>query len=163
MILSSSLDADTFAISESRPTPEFLQHCTLFLQSEPAEHSKARTTYISPSSPRALAVVDRTADVNTAAQAIVRARLSRQGRSPYAPDAVLVNEFVLEEFVVCLQRHMSPYMAYENDSVGSDSPKHRQRGPIGDVQRLLDSAEKSEGMRVVVRGSDGNVISVQNR
>jgi hypothetical protein len=76
---------------------------------------------------------------------------------------VLVNEFVLGEFLVCLQQHMSPYMAYENGSIGADSSKDKQRRPTGEIQRLIDTAEKLGGMRVVVKGSNGSVISVQNR
>jgi acyl-CoA reductase-like NAD-dependent aldehyde dehydrogenase len=109
-----------------------------------------------------LAVVDRTAHVDEAAQAVVRARFSRRGSSPYAPDAVLVNEFVLEEFLACLLQHMSPYMAHENGSIG-DSSKQKQRRQFAESQRILDTAEKSEEMRVVIRGSNGNIISVQNR
>jgi hypothetical protein len=161
-LLCSSLDADTFAISESRPAGDFLQQCTLVLQSQPENHSKARRAYTSPSSLRALAVVDRTAHVDEAAQAVVRARFSRRGSSPYAPDAVLVNEFVLEEFLACLLQHMSPYMAHENGSIG-DSSKQKQRRQFAESQRILDTAEKSEEMRVVIRGSNGNIISVQNR
>lgn len=108
-------------------------------------------------------MVDRTANVDGAAQAVIRARFSRQGSSSYAPDVVLVNEFVLEEFLACLLQHMSPYMAYENGTIGSDSSKHKQRKPVKESQRIMDAAEKSEDMRVVIRGSNGDVISVQNR
>ena len=107
-------------------------------------------------------MVDRTAHVNEAAQAVVRARFSRRGTSPYAPDVVLVNEFVLEEFLACLLQHISPYMAHENGSIGNPS-KQKQYRPFAEGQRILDAAEKSEDMRVVVRGSNVNIISVQSR
>jgi len=107
-------------------------------------------------------VVDRTAHINEAAQAVVRARFSRRGTSPYAPDVVLVNEFVLEEFLACLLQHTSPYMAHENGSIGNPS-KLKQHRPFAEGQRILDAAEKSEDMRVVVRGSNVNIISVQSR
>jgi acyl-CoA reductase-like NAD-dependent aldehyde dehydrogenase len=106
--------------------------------------------------------VDRTAQVDDAAQAIVRARFSRRGSSPYAPDVVLVNEFVLEEFLTCLLHHLPPYMAHENGTPDKSS-KHEQHRLSSEGQRILDVAEKSEGMRVVVRGTNGNIISVQDR
>ncbi len=161
-VLCSSLDADTFAISDSRPATDFLQQCTLVLQSQPDDQPKARRACLSPSSLRALAVVDRTADVDKAAQAVVRARFSRRGTSPYAPDVVLVNEFVLDEFLACLLQHMSPYLAHGNGSSGNSS-KEKEHRPFAEGQRILDAAEKSEDMRVVIRGSNGNIISVQSR
>jgi hypothetical protein len=161
-VLCSSLDADTFAISESRPGIDFLQKCTLLLQSQPDDQPKSQGFCISPSSLRALAVVDRTAQVDEAAQAIVRARFSRRGSSPYAPDVVLVNEFVMEEFLTCLLHHLSPYMAHENGTLDKPS-KHEQHRLSFEGQGIVDAAEKSEVMRVVVRGTSGNIISVQDR
>jgi hypothetical protein len=43
--------------------------------------------------------VDRTADVKLAARELVAARFAFGGSSPYAPDLVLVNEFVKQEFL----------------------------------------------------------------
>jgi len=43
--------------------------------------------------------VDRTADVKLAARELVAARFAFGGSSPYAPDLVLVNEFVKREFL----------------------------------------------------------------
>jgi len=54
-------------------------------------------TLASPSRSRVFAVVDRTADVKLAAREIVAARFAFGGSSPYAPDLVLVNEFVKGE------------------------------------------------------------------
>jgi acyl-CoA reductase-like NAD-dependent aldehyde dehydrogenase len=110
-----------------------------------------------------VAFVDRTADISAAAHAVIEARFSRRGSSPYGPDVVLVNEFVLEEFLVYLVRHISPYMAYENGSTSGDSSKHKQHWLSMESQRILDTAEKSEDMRLVVRGSNGSIVTVQNR
>ena len=110
---------------------------------------------------RALAIVDRTAAIDEAAQAVVRARFSRSGSSLYAPDAVLVNEFIIEKFIARLLHYMSPYMAQENGSIKRDLSKQKPRE--ADSQRILDTAEKSEDMRVVVRGSNGSIISVHSR
>jgi len=52
------------------------------------------TPLVSPSQSRVIAVVDRTADLTKAAAALVTARLGFGGNSPYAPDVVLVNEYV---------------------------------------------------------------------
>ena len=161
----SSLDGDTFAISDSKPTDaEFLQHCTVVVQSQPDKTSASRRACVSDSSLRSLAIVDRTGTIDEAARAVVRARFSRAGTSPYAPDVMLVNEFILEKFVARLLHHMSPYMAQENGSVVAGSSKQKPRRQPADRQNdILETAEKSEEMRIVVRGSNGSIISVHNR
>ena len=112
---------------------------------------------------RVLAVVDRTANINDAAFDIVHARFSRHGGSPYAPDIVLVNEFVLEQFLTCVLKHATRYMANVNGSPGGHSSPMKLRNVAAGSTRILDDAEKSEEMRVIVRGSGASVISVQNR
>lgn len=54
-----------------------------------------------PSKPqlRSVAIVDRTANVDQAASAIVSAHLAYRGASPHAPDLILVNEWVKKKFV----------------------------------------------------------------
>lgn len=54
---------------------------------------------LSPASSSVVAVVDRTADLSLAARELVQARSLFAGRSPYAPDVVLVNEFVAKDFL----------------------------------------------------------------
>ena len=52
-----------------------------------------------PAAQRAIAIVDRSADVPAAAKAIASSRCTFQGTSPYAVDVVLVNEWVGKEFL----------------------------------------------------------------
>ena len=46
----------------------------------------------------AVAVVDRTADLATAARTIATSTVLFAGKGPYAPSCILVNEFVEKEF-----------------------------------------------------------------
>jgi acyl-CoA reductase-like NAD-dependent aldehyde dehydrogenase len=48
---------------------------------------------------RCISILDRSADLRCAAKCIVDARLFRKGASPYAPDLVIVNEFIKEAFI----------------------------------------------------------------
>ncbi|KAK4219448.1 Aldehyde/histidinol dehydrogenase [Rhypophila decipiens] len=57
----------------------------------------ARNYLVSLSDAPALAIVDRTADIKEAVRLIARASLIFGGNSPYAPDLVLVNEFVKDQ------------------------------------------------------------------
>ena len=69
---------------------------------------------LSSSGGRAIAVVDRTADIEFAAKSITTARFSFGGTSPYAPDLVLVNEFVKQEFFEACSRYATLSFAREN-------------------------------------------------
>ena len=62
-----------------------------------------------------MAIVDRTANIEDAAWAIVSARFSRAGTSSYAPDVVLINEFVIEEFIGLLSKIVRPSKAKSNE------------------------------------------------
>ncbi|KAK3940757.1 Extradiol ring-cleavage dioxygenase, class III enzyme, subunit B [Diplogelasinospora grovesii] len=62
---------------------------------------------ISSTNARVIAIVDRTADIHAAARAITTARFSFGGTSPYAPDLVLVNEFVKKDFFEACSKYAS--------------------------------------------------------
>jgi acyl-CoA reductase-like NAD-dependent aldehyde dehydrogenase len=69
---------------------------------------------ISSSTNRVIAFVDRTADIQAAAKAITTARFSFGGTSPYAPDLVLVNEFVKEAFFEACSKYATSAFAKES-------------------------------------------------
>src|SRR5690348_4027454 len=96
-LLLQALDIDTFSIPTKVPgnlehlQPSFVvdQTSSSDLSSSGLRSSKKRTTFI----------VDRTADIDAAAEAVVRSRFSFQGTSPYSPDLVIVNEFHKAQFL----------------------------------------------------------------
>jgi hypothetical protein len=90
-VVESSLDRSTVAFVTSPATDDDLSphHIRLRQDTDTAELV-------------VVAVVDRTADLAGAADALVAARFGFGGRSPYAPDVVLVNEFVKEPFLSAL-------------------------------------------------------------
>ncbi|KAF4766679.1 hypothetical protein HAV15_010240 [Penicillium sp. str.  len=93
-LLASSLDPRTIAFVSTPATDEDLgpQHMRLHQDN----HLPGKV----------VAVVDRTANINHAAEALVAARFSFGGRSPYAPDLVLVNEYIKEPFLMALVQAM---------------------------------------------------------
>jgi acyl-CoA reductase-like NAD-dependent aldehyde dehydrogenase len=158
--LRETLDQETFAISDSRPEdPDFLSHCVQVLQDgadEPAPPSSVR--WVSPSA-RSVAIVDRTANLDKAASALVTARFSFGGKSPYAPDLVLVNEFALKEFLNAVLRHSTKYLAAQNGS--TESQYGARRGD--EAKELAEEARRQEGTRIVVSGANGTVLEVKSR
>jgi len=151
-ILPDALDHDTFAITAQRPDSSFLSKALMVIQTD----SDAPSGLLSPATARTVAVVDRTGKVTEAAQALVAARFALGGRSPYAPDVVLVNEFVMKPFVESVIQHASKYLAGENGEARQGSGSSRRSA-------LLDSITKDRSARVLVSGSNWGIVEVQDR
>ncbi|KAJ5756979.1 uncharacterized protein N7511_007161 [Penicillium nucicola] len=149
-ILSEALDHDTFAITTQRPDSSFLNKALIVDQTG---ESSTSSGLVSPATGRTVAIVDRTANIAEAAQALVAARFALGGRSPYSPDLVLVHEFAMKPFVEAVIQHASKYLAGENGEARSLSRK----------SGLLDSIQKDRRARVLVSGSNWGVVEVQDR
>ncbi|MCJ1472608.1 hypothetical protein MMC13_001257 [Lambiella insularis] len=102
---SEALDNEAFAFTTSRPD-DFPAKCLVVDQTGTFQKAHSPLVASSPSS-RAIAFVDRTADLTIAAREIVAARAAFGGKSPYAPDFVLVNEFVEEDFLQAVDQEIS--------------------------------------------------------
>ncbi|EKG11852.1 hypothetical protein MPH_11348 [Macrophomina phaseolina MS6] len=156
-VLSSALDPDIYAIVSSRPPQSFFTSTVVSLLQNGGEPSA--NTLISPSSALAVAVVDRSADLDAAAKAVVTARFAFNGRSPYAPDVVLVNEFAKEAFLNSVVQESIRYMAEGGNGVTNGKPGAKAGMKGRAVEELKDEA----GVRVVTAGSSGGVLDIQKR
>jgi hypothetical protein len=97
--LKSALHPDTFAIASSPIRDTTILDAAIHIDQNSNENSPKANHLASPSHSKTYAVVDRTADVKTAARELVASRFAFGGSSPYAPDVVLVNEFVKQDFL----------------------------------------------------------------
>lgn len=86
---------------------------------------------------RCIAIVDRTADIESAAKAIATARFTFGGTSPYAPDLVLVNEFVKKEFFEACSRHATLLFA----GATRDKKKKMDGNREEELKKVIKSAE----------------------
>lgn len=108
---------------------------------------------------RTVAVIDRTADIASAAAYVVNARYSYAGESPYAPDLVLVNEFVINRF---LEAAVQSSISYSSDNSRSlqaiqqcqDSAKNSK------LVALTKSISTSEQAHVVISGQRSAIMHV---
>lgn len=82
-----------------------------------------------------MAVVDRTADITSAAEAVVASSFGFGCQSPYAPDIVLVNEFVKEAFLqalmkdaVAFQPNLTPLSANQIGDAGLSKKDQEDKG-----------------------------------
>lgn len=147
------------------PSKEALATCLQVLQ----ESDTQQPTYLQLVSPQSkvIAIVDRTADLASAAEHLVTARFAFGGSSPYAPDLVFVNEFVKKEFLEHTLKFAIPYLASSNEVVSNGSPKSPTLGGQKKESRTaeaLKSLESSKSWRsnVVTQGSNGAVVELFN-
>lgn len=99
--------------------------------------------------------MDRTADIGQAAKAITTARLPPYHTSPYAPDLVAVNNFVIDAFIeACLE-------------VADTVPSASQEGksfPDDGLAKLIKDTENGGKAKVHVSNSSRlNIIVLQDR
>lgn len=113
-MLPKALGQDTFCISKTVTDKSVLDSAVLVNQTSHAGSVTFTNQLLSSSSCRAVAVVDRTADIELAAKAITTARFSFGGTSPYAPDLVLVNEYVKKEFFEACSKYATLSFARES-------------------------------------------------
>ena len=94
---------------------------------------------------KVVAVVDRTANINDAAEALVTACFSFGGRSPYSPDLVLVNEFIKKSFLMALIQASVSFSASASKSQG-------------DEERLEKETEEGGGLQVIFSLGRGKIV-----
>jgi hypothetical protein len=117
------LDQDTFYISSSRVQEKQLSQIDFLVNQVDVSSSPSKPELAFAFQTRAIAVVDRTADINLAAKAITTARLSPHNTSPYAPDVIIVNDFVCEDFRrACLKyASLAPLNTLEKKVIGAEA------------------------------------------
>ncbi|KAL1894201.1 hypothetical protein Sste5346_005987 [Sporothrix stenoceras] len=154
-LLQRSLDPDTLEIVQSQvEDTAFLSTCVQVIQTGTPRISNS-TTLHSPRDAPVIGVVDRTADVEKAARDLVTARFSFGGRSPYAPDVVLVNEHVKTSFLNAAMRHSIRYLTEENVPLSGRMRKTEKKTSAASTQ--------VDGIQVITSGSNGEILFVKDR
>lgn len=106
------------------------------------------------------AVVDRTADPDKAAEDLVNARFAFKGRSPYAPDVVLVNEFIRKDFLQALVRQsisLGEGVTLENGAL--DKQKSRENG----LKELIADLDRNGNARVLAQETSRAIVDIKQR
>lgn len=113
-------------------------------------------TIVAPAQERTFAVVDRTADLASAARDIVRARFRFGGTSPYGACVVLVNEFVTKDFC---REAADVFTRYSAETVSTDQARSSGPDASASSKRHLDQIDA----RTIVSGAIGTIAVSQNR
>ncbi|KAH8682856.1 putative PutA family dehydrogenase [Tricladium varicosporioides] len=162
-LLKAALDPSIVEFVTARATDADLgtNHIRVFqndiLRTElPPLPSTSPSPLISPSQSRVVAVVDRTANLAKAAQALVTARLSFGGKSPYAPDLILVNEYVRKDFLTAVMGELIrlPVNQQVIRTIVSESTAEEKR---------FEDGRKSGEIEVVTSTGNSSVFEVKNR
>lgn len=98
-----------------------------------------------------IALVERDAQLDEAAKALVVARFSRGGRAPYAPDIVFVNEWVKAAFFEAVVRYT---VALTTADAGSPVERTKPRGP--------DFAKEPD-VTVLYSSLNATIVDMRNR
>jgi len=159
-LLKQSLDHDTFEITQ-HPVSDtaFLGQCLQVIPRHDPEKTPYQNQLISDLNLPTAAVVDRTADLDQAAQALVHARLSFKGRSPYAPDIILVNEFVKKDLLQALIRHSESFG--EGVVLSNESEKHRNKG--SGLKYLVSDLQRNGNVSIVAQDTDRAILDMNQR
>ena len=163
-ILSQAIEADTFAVVSSAPSQEALATCFQVIQ-ETTVHKPSHLQLSSPCG-KVVAIVDRTADLVSAAENLVTARFAFGGSSPYAPDLVFVNEYVKKEFLEHVLKFAIPYLASSADVESNGAPKspssgHQKGSRTSDALTTVQSST-SWRTSVVTQGSNGAIVDLSS-
>ncbi|KAK4986145.1 hypothetical protein LTR50_005517 [Elasticomyces elasticus] len=160
-LLRSALDNDIIDFYTSRPDDaDFLARCTEVLQTGAEQPPKANTI-VSPAQERVIAVVDQTANLQEAARALVTARFSFGGKSPYAPDLLLVSEFAKKNLLDAVVQESIGFLTAQNGVVIGETRTVAARAD--GTRDLLDEVQKEGSARIVTTGSNGTILDVQKR
>lgn len=150
-LLTASLDADAVAVA-SKPVPDNdLPASAIRVLQNGIDGIPRLNQLTSRSGSAVVAVVDRTADVKLAARELVAARFRFGGRSPYAPDVVLVNEFAKKDFL----------HAVVSETVQVLNTAGSKQEQVGDsIKRLQES---NPNMRIISQEGTAAVVELSSR
>ncbi|KAF2152847.1 ALDH-like protein, partial [Myriangium duriaei CBS 260.36] len=151
--LEKALDKDIFAIvAEAVRDEKILASSVQVLQDIPGTTPRRDNQIVSLAAPT-IAVVDRSADFEATAKALVAARFSFNGRSPFAPDLVLVNEFVKKDLVDALIRHRVTLV----------EPGDVQRSASSRSKSFLSAIQNNHDAHLVTSDTRGAIVDVGAR
>lgn len=135
------LDHDAYAVSSKTITDEaFISRCLTIIQDDPTAEMSQGALISNPQAP-VVAIVDRTANIEQAAKVVTYARCAFGGRSPHAPDIVLVNEFVKKDFIKWCLQHLATITATLTSEASARPSKTTfdQNYPTDSVTTIFES------------------------
>lgn len=153
-LIGQALDADIFEVTPKPASDAEIGHPHVRVLQKGSSTLALNHQLVSNPDAPVVAFVERDADIEAAARALVTARFAQGGKSPYAPDVVMVNEWVKKNFLSAVVRQQIA------STTNSDaSPKSKKTAD----SKLLAEAEKEGLSHVVSSGPGGAILDVGDR
>lgn len=153
-IISRALDRDIFHVTSKQLSDAEIDHRHIRVLQSGTSNASLGGQIVSQAESRVVAVIERDADLQAAAEAIVRARFSLGGRSPYAPDLVLVNEWVKKEFLAAVTQCAVRFAPDPTETLSkADKRKHGLANKVIEERRC----------RVISSDGSGLIVDVEDR
>jgi acyl-CoA reductase-like NAD-dependent aldehyde dehydrogenase len=153
-LIAKALDDDIFGTTTNPVDESDLDHPHIRVLQNGSESAHLSHHLVSDTEARVVAVVERDADLDFAARELVRSRFALRGRSSYAADVVLVNEWVKKQFLEAVVRHTVRFVS----DGGKKSPPRTAPG-----QSLSALVKTEKGVNVLSWSSAGAVVEVEDR
>ncbi|KAH7016424.1 Aldehyde/histidinol dehydrogenase [Microdochium trichocladiopsis] len=163
-LIAAALDKDVFAVVHDAVSSEDIGHRNLrVVQNSPASDSTGQTILSDPSA-HTVAIVERDADIQAAADALIAARFSLGGRSPYAPDLVLVNEWVKRDLIIALSARSARYLTDSiTGPVGSSSSNGKQKTQKPKKSSTASKAVEEGSATIISSNPEATIVEVSGR
>ena len=166
-VLTQALDSETLLITEKDTfSDDFKSRYCVQLDLRPSASALSMSKSIATPLARTVAVVDRTANLSSAAKELVRARFGFGGRSAYAPDVVLVNEYALKDFASAVAQHALGFLTGNIQINGSLTANGHVSGsyPVSKKSSsLMTQVDKDPSATIIASGARGSVVLVNDR
>lgn len=157
-LLRESLDPDIFEVVSTKIQSFNTNYTYVVQEGEGIDLGKTNVLQ-SPFNSLAVAVVDRTANIEEAAKMITNARMAFNGTSPYAPDIVLVNEFAKKDFMRAVIKESIEYLTEEKgEKTARPRPHTAKRG----LEKQVEALEQN-GLKTITSGFNGTIVEVEDR
>ena len=105
-------------------------------------------------------MINRDAEFDEAAKYLINARFAFRGRSPYAPDLVLVNEFAKKDFLHALVRQSISASA-ESEQANISPGKGRLEGQS--LKQLITQYQDDRGAKLISQNVNGAIFEISRR
>lgn len=153
-LISQALDDDIFEVTTKSVSETDIGHRHIRVLQNGSPNPALVHHLVSDPKLSVVAFVERDADIDAAARALVTARFAQGGKSLYAPDVVLVNEWVKKEFLRAVVQQQIAFAAED------DAPQKSKKSANSE---LLNEAAKEGLSHVVSSGPGGTILDVEDR
>lgn len=162
-LIAAALDKDIFTVVHEAVSSDDIGHRHLRVVQNGAAVGSPGTITSDPSA-RTVAVIERDADIQAAADALIAARFSLGGRSPYAPDLVLVNEWVKRDLIIALSASSARYMADSiTGPVGSSSSSSAKKNKKSKQSTIASKAVEEGSATIISSNPEATIVDVGKR